>query len=216
VSSSSTGRAAPPSSPDGLEGCPPPDHVRETSPGRLRRPRWGGNPYATTALVTGVLGAALITIPVSLVSGVLGLLRARRGGPGAPGKLRSWLGIGFALGWAAVAGFLVPHLVRAADPGCVTYKGPALVAYQKVIEDFSEGTDDATTARDLVLAIHQLDGAAAESQNQAASRSFAGVSAQLQTVLSDVRARTPVPHTVLQTLNHDSALADDACGTVRL
>ena len=65
-------------------------------------------------------------------------------------------------------------------------------------------------------AIHQLDGAAAESQNQAASRSFAAVSAQLQTVLSDVQARTPVPRAVLQTLNHDSALADEACGTVRL
>ena len=214
--SSSTGRAAPPSSPDGPEGGPSPDHVRETSPGRLRRPRWGGNRYATTALVTGVLGAALITIPVSLVSGVLGLLRARRGGPGAPGKLRSWLGIGFALGWAAVAGFLVPHLVRAADPGCVTYKGPALVAYQKVIDDFRDGSDDAITARDLGTAIHELDGAAAESQNQAASRSFAEVSAQLQTVLSSVQARTPVPRAVLQTLNHDSALADEACGTVRL
>src|SRR6266851_811045 len=181
--------------------------------GRLRRPRWGGNRYATAALVTGVLGAALITIPVSLVCGVLGLLRARRG---APGKLRSWLGIGFALGWAAVAGFLAPHLVQAADPGCVTYKGPALVAYQKVIDDFRDGSDDAITARDLGTAIHELDGAAAESQNQAASRSFAAVSAQLQTVLSDVQARTPVPRAVLQTLNHDSALADEACGTVRL
>lgn len=214
--SSSTGRAVRPSSPDGPEGCPSPEHVRETSPRRVRRPRGGGNSCATAALVTGVLGAALITIPVSLVCGVLGLLRARRGGPGAPGKLRSWLGIGFALGWAAVAGFLVPHLVQAADPGCVTYKGAALVAYQKVIDDFSEGSDDATTARDLGTAIHQLDGAAAESQSRAASHSFADVSAQLQTVRSDVQARTPVPRAVLQTLNRDSALADGACGTVRL
>lgn len=214
--SSSTGHAARPSSPDGPEGCPSPEHVRETSPARLRRPRWGGNRYATAALVAGVLGAALVTIPVSLVCGVLGLLRARRGGAGAPGRLRSWLGMGFALGWAAAAAFLVPHLVQAADPGCVAYKGPALVAYQKVIDDFSEGPDDAITARDLGKAIHELDGAAAESQNQAASRSFAAVSAQLRTVLADVRARTPVPRAVLQTLNHDSALADEACGTVRL
>src|ERR1700680_3748054 len=78
VVSSSTGRAARPSSPDDPEGCPSPEQVRETSPRRIRRPRWGGNWYATAALVTGVLGAALVTIPVSLVCGVLGLLRARR------------------------------------------------------------------------------------------------------------------------------------------
>jgi hypothetical protein len=166
--------------------------------------------------VTGVLGAALVTILASLVCGVIGLLRARRDGPGAAGKVRCWLGIGFALGWAVVAGYLVPHLARAADPGCVAYKDSALVAYRKVIDDFTAGTGDAATARDLAAAIHQLHGAAAASRSGAASGSLTALSAQLQTVLADVRAGTPVPRGVLQALNRDAARADGACGTVRL
>jgi hypothetical protein len=181
-----------------------------------RRPRSGRNGYATAALVAGILGAAIVTIPVSLVCGVLGLLRAGRGGAGAAGRVRSWLGIALALGWAALAGYLGPHLVRAADPGCVYYKGSALVAYQRVIDDFSDGANDATTARDLETAIRQLDRAAAQSLNRAASGSLIALSAQLQTVLSDVQAHAPVPRAVLLGLNRDSALADGACGTVRL
>jgi hypothetical protein len=227
--SSSSGRAASPrSSPGGVPGG---DlilgAIQQPSAGRLRwlrrsrggRDGWsrgGRNRYATTALVTGVLGAALVTILVSLVCGVLGLLRARRAGPGGAGKVRCWLGIGFALGWAVVAGYLAPNLARAADPGCVAYKGSALVAYGRVIDDFTAGAEDAGTARDLAAAIRQLDEAAAASRNEAALDSLTAMSAQLQTVLSDVRAGRPVPQAVLRALNRDSALADGACGTVRL
>lgn len=228
--SSSTGRAAPPqpSLGGGPEGQAAPRSLAgrvwgsitrglpASSAGLLRRPRWDRNGYATAALVTGALGAALVTIPVSLVCGVLGLLRARAGGPGALGRVRSWLGIGLALGWGVLAGFLMPHLVRAADPGCVAYKGPALVAYRRVVDDFRAGTVDVATARDLTAAIRQLHEAAAASRNAAASRSLTAMSAQLRTVLADVRAGTPVPASVLRTLNHDSAHADKACGTVRL
>jgi hypothetical protein len=214
--SSSTGRSACVSSLGGPAGGPSPRRPWWRSAGRGWRPGWGANGAATVALVTGVLGAALVTIPVSLVCGVLGLRRARGAGPGAPGRVRSWLGIAVALGWAALGGYLVPHLVRAADPGCVDYKGSALVAYERVIDDFSAGADDATTARDLETAIRKLDGAAAQSRSGTASGSLAAVSAQLQTVLSDVQAHQPVPGSVLQALNRDSARADGACGTVRL
>jgi hypothetical protein len=227
---SSTGRAAPPqpSPGGGPEGQAVPRSLAgrvwgsiarglPASPaGLLRRPRWDRNGYATAALVTGALGVALVTIPVSLAFGVLGLLRARGGGPGAPGRVRSWLGIGLALGWTVLAGFLMPHLVRAADPGCVAYKGPALAAYQRVVDDFRAGTVDAVTARDLTAAIRQLREAAAASRSTAASRSLTALSTQLRTVLAEVQAGTVVPRGVLRTLNHDSAHADKACGTVRL
>jgi len=166
--------------------------------------------------VAGVLGAALVTIPVSLVCAGLGLLRARRGGPGAPGQVRCWLGIGLAVGWSVLAGYLMPHLVRAADPGCVAYKGPALVAYRTVIDDFREGADDARTARDLTAAIRQLNGAAAASRSGTASGSLTALSAQLRAVLADFQARPDVPRAALQALNRDSARADKECGTVRL
>lgn len=216
--SSSSGHAASPRPPPG--GVPDGDliagAIQQPSARRLRRPHWGRNGYATAALVTGVLGVALVTIPVSLVCGVLGLLRIRRGGPGTAGKVRCWLGIALALCWAVVAGYLVPHLARAADPGCVAYKGSALVAYRRVIDDFRAGAEDAGTARDLAAAIHQLDEAAAASRSGAASGSLTALSVQLQTVLSDVQTGTPVPQAVLRGLNRDSALADGACGTVRL
>ncbi len=224
--SSSTGHVArPPSSPGGgPDAGPKSGPVRRLFAARLRRPiaggdrppPAGGNGYATAALVTGVLGAALITILVSLACGVAGLVRAGRGGPGAPGKVRSWLGIGLALGWAVTAVFLGPRIVRAADPGCVAYKGPALGAYQGVIDDFRAGADGAATSRDLAVAIRQLDGAAAQSRSHAAAGSLTALSAQLQTVLSDVQARRPVPRAVVLALNRDSARADRACGTVRL
>ena len=228
--SSSTGRAArPQQSPDGdAERAPARRSLagRAWAPFARRFPRWftrrvrwppgDGNGYATAALVAGALGAALVTIPVSLVCGALGLVRARRGGPGAPGKVRSWLGIGLAVGWSVLAGYLVPHLAQAADPGCVAYKGPALVAYRKVIDDFRKGADDARTARDLTTAIRQLNGAAAASRSGTASGSLAGLSAQLQTVLVDFQARPLVPREALQALNRDSARADKECGTVRL
>jgi hypothetical protein len=217
VSSSTGHTASPPSSPDGVPaGGPTAGAVQPSAAGRPPRSRWGRNGYATAALVAGALGPALVTILVSLVCGVLGLVRARRSGPGAAGKVRCWLGITLALGWAVVAGYLAPHLARAADPGCVAYKSSALAAYRTVINDFSVGAEDAKTARDLTAAIRQLDGAAAASHNRAASRSLTALAAQLRPALSDVQAGTLVPQAVLRGLNRDSALADGACGTVRL
>jgi hypothetical protein len=224
--SSSTGRAQRLPSPGGPEGRPRPTRPwrpRPTRPWRPRPPgrawwRWcrsGGNGYATAALVLGILGAALVTIPASLACGVLGLLRAGRGRPGFPGRVRSWLGIGLALTWAALAGYTVPHLVRAADPGCVAYKGAALAAYRRVIDDFRAGAGDARTARDIETAVRRLDGAAAASHSSA-SGSLTALSAQLTAVLSDLAAGRPVPHAAVAALNRDSALADEACGTVRL
>jgi hypothetical protein len=221
---SSTGRTARVSCPGGPGSGPPPGRPQWPSQwpppwpsaGRGWRARWGANRCATAALVAGIAGAALVTIPVSLVCGVLGLRQAQRAGPGAPGRVRSWLGIALALGWAALAGYLLPHLIRAADPGCVNYKGSALAAYERVIDDFGAGADDATTARDLRAAIRKLDGAAAQSRSGTASGSLAALSTQLQTVLSDVQAHKPVPGSVLRALNRDSARADGACGTVRL
>jgi hypothetical protein len=216
VSSSSSHAASLPSSPDGVPGGP---FAGSTPPPPAREPRrvlWGRNGYATAALISGALGAALVTILVSLVCGVLGLLRARRGGPGAAGKVRCWLGMALALCWAVIAGYLAPHLARAADPGCVAYKGAALVAYRRVIDDFRAGAEDDGTARDLAAAIRQLDEAAAASQSRTATGSLTALSAQLRTVLPDVRAGTPVPEAALRTLNRDAGLADGACGTVRL
>ncbi len=87
------------------------------------------NRPATAALVCGILGGALITIPAGLLLACLGFRQAR---PGNRGPARCWVAVALTLAWAGAACYLVPHLARAADPGCVAYKNTALIAYDRV------------------------------------------------------------------------------------
>ena len=170
-----------------------------------------GNWLATAALVCGILGGALVTIPAGLILGVLGL---RRAGQTGCGRARCWLAITLTLVWAVAVGYLLPHLIRAADPGCEAYKNNALTSYNRVAADANNGTDRTVLARDLAAAVQQTDRAARDSQNPAAARSLAALSSGLHTMLTDIRAGREVPRQVLLTLNKDTDTADDACGTV--
>jgi hypothetical protein len=124
--------------------------------------------------------------------------------------------IALALAWAGIAGYLVPHLIRASGPGCVVYKDTALTAYNWVVDDVSRGAGRDVLTRDLTTAIRQIGDAATDSRGAAATRSLRAVSAGLRTVLADVRAGGSVPRHVLLTLNRDTERADDACGTLRI
>lgn len=204
--SSSTEQAASPPQPE--EGAPGPGQAVAAG-----RRNW----LATAALGCGILGGALITIPAGLVLGVLGLRRARQArqaGQPASGQLRCWLAIAFALAWASAAGYLLPHLIRAADPGCEAYKDNALTSYNRVVTDVNNGADRAVLARDLAAAAQQAGRAARESQNPVATRSLAALSTGLHTMLGDIQAGRIVPRQVLLDLNKDTDTADDACGTV--
>jgi hypothetical protein len=171
----------------------------------------GRNRLATAALACAVLGAALLTIPAGLVLGLLGLRRSRVTGRGA---LRCWLAIGLCLAWAGAAAYLLPHLIRASDPGCVAYKNSVLSGYNRVVADVSRGSEAARLERDLAATIAQLDRAARRSHSPAAGRSLRGLSSTLRTVLRDVRAQVAVPRPVLLRLNRETGRADGACGTV--
>ena len=202
--SSSTEQAASPPQPE--EGAP-------ASAQLAGRHNW----LATAALGCGILGGTLITIPAGLVLGVLGLRRARQarqaGRPGG-GRVRCWLAIALTLAWAGAAGYLLPHLIRAADPGCEAYKDNALTSYNRVVADVNNGADRALLARDLTAAVRQSGRAARDSQNPVAARSLTALSSGLQTMLSDIQAGRIVPRQVLLALNKDTDTADDACGTV--
>ncbi len=168
---------------------------------------------ATAALTCAILGGAVVTIPAGLVLGFLGLRRARSTRRGA---LRCWLAIGVSLAWAGAAAYLVPNLVRAADPGCVAYKNSALTSYNRVVSDVNGGRGPAVLSEDLTTAIRQIDQAARDSHSASAVRSLHSLSSGLRTVLKDVRAQVVVPRPVLLRLNRETGLADGACGTVRL
>ena len=172
------------------------------------------NWLATAALGCGILGGALITIPAGLVLGVLGLRRARQAGQPGGGRVRCWLAIALTLAWAGAAGYLLPHLIRAADPGCEAYKDNALTSYNRVVADVNNGADRAVLARDLTAAVRQTGRAARDSQNPVAARSLTALSSGLQTMLSDIQAGRIVPRQVLLALNKDTDTADNACGTV--
>jgi len=168
---------------------------------------------ATAALVCGILGGALITIPAGLVLGVLGLRRAVRTGRG---RVRCWVVIALSLAWAGAAGYLVPHLAAATDPGCMAYKDSALTAYNRVVADVSRGAGRDVLTTDLTSAVRQIDDAATDSRDAATTRSLHAVSAGLRTVLADVRAGAAVTRQVLLKLNHDTDRADAARATLRV
>ena len=202
--SSSTEQAASPPQPE--EGTPGP-----------ALPAGRRNWLATAALGCGILGGLLITIPAGLVLGVLGLRRAgqaREAGQPGPGRVRCWLAIALSLAWAGAVGYLLPHLIRAADPGCEAYKDNVLTSYNRVVADVNNGADRAVLARDLTAAVRQTSRAARDSQNPVATRSLTALSSGLQTMLSDIQAGRIVPRQVLLTLNKDTDTADEACGTV--
>jgi hypothetical protein len=163
--------------------------------------------------VCGILGGAVITIPAGLLLAAVGFRRTRRG---SRGRVRCWAAVILALAWAGAAGYLAPHLIQAADPGCVAYKNTALTAYNRVAGDVSDGVSRARLAQDLTAAIATVGEAVSDSRSAAASRSLAALSAELQTMRSDVRAGRVVPRQLLLSLNRETGAADAACGTVHL
>ncbi len=160
----------------------------------------------------GLLGAAIITIPAALLLSVLGVRRARRG---SGGLVRCALAVALTLAWAGAAAYLLPHLIRAADPGCVAYKNTALSAYNRVADDVSDGRARIQLARDLTAAIATTGRAAAASRD-AAARPLAALSRDLRTMRAAVRDGRVVPRGLLLSLNRETRAADAACGTVRL
>lgn len=201
--SSSTQQAASPAQPE--DGAPGQARAAAAPAGRH------GNWLATAALICGILGGVLVTIPAGLVLGVLGL---RRAGQTGRGRVRCWLALALTLAWAGAAGYLLPHLIRAADPGCEAYKNNALTSYNRVAADVNNGADRGVLARDLKSALQQTGRAARDSQNAAAARSLTALSGGLRAMLGDIQADRPVPRQVLLTLNRDTRTADQACGTV--
>ena len=195
----------------------------------LRRTLLLGAASATSLWLAGPAGFPWVPSPRAWVWGRLGRRRASRHGRAGrgPGAARCWAGIGLSVVWATAGLYLLPHLVRAADPGCTAYKGAALTAYNRVIGDLSStsqttlasvaaGSGGSKITRDMAHAVAALNRAAARSHSAATSRDISRLSRQLQTVLADIRAGSVVPDSALAALNRDSAAADTSCGTLNV
>jgi hypothetical protein len=219
--SSSTEQVAGEPATHGDTSGPAPGGGRETGPRR-------GNGLATASLIAGLAGITMVTVVPALVCGLLGLRRSRRDGlrgRGA-GVARCWAGIGLSVMWAVAGLYLLPHLIRAADPGCAVYKGPALTAYNRAIADLgmthqsglpgAAKTGSGGIAPDLARAITALNLAAARSGSATTARDISRLTMQLQTVLADIQNGRVVPQGALISLNRDAAGTDAACGTLNV
>jgi hypothetical protein len=170
----------------------------------------GSNGWATSALISGILGITGIGIVLGICFGLLGL---RRSGQGRGGKVRCWIGIVTALMWAGAFSYVAPHVIKAADPGCTAFKESALSHYNKAVEDFGDRTGSAKTADDLSQAITYLRAAATKSKNTESRKALNNLAAQLSRARADENSGY-IPASVVFALNHDAAEADNACGTL--
>jgi hypothetical protein len=182
------------------------------SPGGASQEQRRGNGFATTALALGAAGPTLVAVVPGVVFGVLGLRRAASRGSG---RVRCWVGIGLCAFWAVTGVYLLPHLIRAADPGCAAYKGPALTAYNKVISDFDGTHLTPHITADVARAAGALELAVARSRDPATAHALSVLARDLRAVLGKLHAGAVVPGPAMQALNRDAARADAACGTLR-
>jgi len=165
-----------------------------------------GNGFATAALVLGILPTPVFGIGF----GITGLVRSKRNGRG---KARSVAGIVLGLVWVGLFGYVTPHLIKAVDPGCSSFKGTTMTAYDKVIGDLNASASQSTLVPDINTAIADLDSATAMSRNAAARTALTNLAAQLSTVRADV-ANGAVTGSDMTALNADGNAADNACGTL--
>jgi hypothetical protein len=170
------------------------------------RPR---NRAATTSLIAGILGITGVGAVLGVGFGVFGLAHAGRLG----GRLRCWLGIVLSLLWLGGLVYVVPHVIKAADPGCTAFKEKALTRYNTAIGDLNRKAGRITVQADLGSAITSLRAAAGQSQRVPSRTALRDLAAELASARTDAGAGQ-VPGSVMRALNHDAAVADSACGTI--
>ncbi|MGH3157700.1 MAG: hypothetical protein ACRDNF_14135 [Streptosporangiaceae bacterium] len=194
-----TAAAAPPAEP--AQAAPPAPPV--TEPPQPNRP-------ASAALIAGILGVTGIGVLLGLGFGTAGLVKARTVGTG---RVRSWIAIAASLLWAGAFLYAAPHVIKAADPGCTYFKEKALPHYDAAIVDLDTRAGSNKTTADLATAVAGLESAAARSRNSPAKDALRTLTSQLMTASNDQIAGQ-IPSSVMRTLNHDTVLADNACGTI--
>jgi hypothetical protein len=111
----------------------------------------------------------------------------------------------------AIAGvILVPKMLGPADPGCKTYSGPALTAYNKTINDLNGQASQSLLSADMSATVSQLTQAIADAHGPAVKSALNALLSELKTVQADVAAGT-VPTSTVNALNAASTTADNAC-----
>lgn len=174
------------------------------------RSRRAPNGAATASLIAGILGVTGIGVLLGLAFGAVGLVRSRRV---HVGKVRCWTGIILSLLWAGGFGYVVPHVIKASDPGCTWFKEKVLPHYNQAIEDLDTRAASNKTTADLAIAVAGLTSASAKARNPQARTALRALTSQLKKASND-QIGGQIPASVMLTLNHDAVAADNACGTM--
>ncbi len=113
----------------------------------------------------------------------------------------------------AVGGVVVaPKLLGggSSDPGCKSYSGSALTAYNKTIDDLNAQASQSVLSADMSATITDLNSAISQAQGSAVKSSLNGLLTELNSVQADVKSGS-VPTKTVNPLNAASTAADNAC-----
>lgn len=154
-----------------------------------------------------------------------GLAAIRRAGPaspaasndaGQPAKPSSTrnkalvAGAGVVAVVAVGAVIITPRLLGPSDPGCKSYSGTAITAYDKTIDDLNAQASQSVLTTDMSTAITDLNTAIAQAQAAPVKSALNGLLTQLKAVQADVKSGS-VPTSTVNSLNAASTAADHAC-----
>jgi hypothetical protein len=120
------------------------------------------------------------------------------------------VGAGVVAAAAVVGVIVVPKLLGPTDPGCKSYAGSTLTAYNKTISDLNAQAKEAPLAEDMATTIADLKGAIAQAQSASVKSALDGLLAELKTVQADIGSGS-VPAATVSALNAASTKADNAC-----
>jgi hypothetical protein len=184
------------------------DTIQQQDPATVPAPAKGCNGFAVTSLITGILGFLVITIPLGLVFGILGLFRAKKVHRGGVMSV-----IGIVLSVVFLAGFVVvlPHLVKLSNPACsVALKVQADYPDSKLAADAQK--DPKLYAADLQAMIAKLTDATSKSTRAEATTQLKAEVADLTAMLGAVASgQAPTADMQAQAKTDESALTK-ACG----
>ena len=164
------------------------------------------NGFAIASLIFGIIGG----IPLGLVFGFLGLNRAKK--LGGLGKGMAWAGIVLSVLWIAPAAYLVPHMVKASDPGCIAAKD-TIGTYSDARLSADSSNPDALKS-DFQAIVDQLNAAAAKSNSSSARSAISAMASDFQELLNAINTGTqPSADLESRAEAHGQAI-DSACGTI--
>ena len=164
----------------------------------------GGNGFAVTSLITGIVGLW----PLGLVFGILGLVRGKKV---SKGKVMSWIGIILSVIWLGASAFLLPHITKALDPGCrvaITTHGN----YPDSKVNADAVSNPQAFGDDLQQEIAGFTDAANKAKNADAKAAMQAEVSDLTAILQAAAAGQPPADSVVAKSNADETVLVKACG----